>query len=140
MFHNIVCLSLDMVVAAATTMTTWLLQNAYLEFLVIHTLSLLALQHFKEIFTILQPFDGKDQTCHKRWVNWCNYVNKKIGILFKLLCKLVSKLFTTQMNQAFVLYICINRCMVLLLALIIFYKILYKSILSLVYVILRILI
>ena len=137
MFHNIVCLSLDMVVAAATTMTTWLLQNAYLEFLVIHTLSLLALQHFKEIFTILQPFDGKDQTCHKRWVNWCNYVNKKIGILFKLLCKLVSKLFTTQMNQAFVLYIT-NRCMVLLLALIIFYKILYKSILSLVYVILRI--
>ena len=136
MFHNIVCISLDMVVAAATTMTTWLLQNAYLEFLVIHTLSLLALQHFKEIFTILQPFDGKDQTCHKRWVNWCNYVNKKIGILFKLLCKLVSKLFTTQMNQAFVLYI--NRCMVLLLALIIFYKILYKSILSLVYVILRI--
>ena len=106
MFHNIVCISLDMVVAAATTMTTWLLQNAYLEFLVIHTLSLLALQHFKEIFTILQPFDGKDQTCHKRWVNWCNYVNKKIGILFKLLCKLVSKLFTTQMNQAFVLYIC----------------------------------
>ena len=137
MFHNIVCLSLDMVVAAATTMTTWLLQNAYLEFLVIHTLSLLALQHFKEIFTILQPFDGKDQTCHKRWVNWCNYVNKKIGILFKLLCKLVSKLFTTQMNQAFVLYIT-NRCMVLLFALIIFYKILYKSILSLVYVILRI--
>ena len=136
MFHNIVCLSLDMVVAAATTMTTWLLQNAYLEFLVIHTLSLLALQHFKEIFTILQPFDGKDQTCHKRWVNWCNYVNKKIGILFKLLCKLVSNLFTTQMNQAFVLYI--SRCMVLLLALIIFYEILYKSILSLVYVILRI--
>ena len=136
MFHNIVCLSLDMVVAAATTMTTWLLQNAYLEFLVIHTLSLLALQHFKEIFTILQPFDGKDQTCHKRWVNWCNYVNRKIGILFKLLCKLVSKLFTTQMNQAFVLYI--SRCMVLLLALIIFYEILYKSILSLVYVILRI--
>ena len=136
MFHNIVCLSLDMVVAAATTMTTWLLQNAYLEFLVIHTLSLLALQHFKEIFTILQPFDGKDQTCHKRWVNWCNYVNKKIGILFKLLCKLVSKLFTTQMNQAFVLYI--SRCMVLLLALIIFYEILYKSILSLVYVILQI--
>ena len=135
MFHNIVCLSLDMVVAAATTMTTWLLQNAYLEFLVIHTLSLLALQHFKEIFTILQPFDGKDQTCHKRWVNWCNYVNKKIGILFKLLCKLVSKLFTTQMNQAFV-----SRCMVLLLTLIIFYEILYKSILSLVYVILRILI
>ena len=125
MFHNIVCLSLDMVVAAATTMTTWLLQNAYLEFLVIHTLSLLALQHFKEIFTILQPFDGKDQTCHKRWVNWCNYVNKKIGILFKLLCKLVSKLFTTQMKQAFV-------------ARIIFYQILYKSILSLVYVILRI--
>ena len=105
MFHNIVCLSLDMVVAAATTMTTWLLQNAYLEFLVIHTLSLLALQHFKEIFTILQPFDGKDQTCHKRWVNWCNYVNKKIGILFKLLCKLVSKLFTTQINQAFLQYI-----------------------------------
>ena len=135
MFHNIVCLSLDMVVAAATTMTTWLLQNAYLEFLVIHTLSLLALQHFKEIFTILQPFDGKDQTCHKRWVNWCNYVNKKIGILFKLLCKLVSKLFTTQMNQAFV-----SRCMVLLLALIIFYEFVYKFILSLVYVILRILI
>ena len=126
MFHNIVCLSLDMVVAAATTMTTWLLQNAYLEFLVIHTLSLLALQHFKEIFTILQPFDGKDQTCHKRWVNWCNYVNKKIGILFKLLCKLVSKLFTTQINQA------VSRCMVLLLALIIFYKIVYKFILSLV--------
>ena len=134
MFHNIVCISLDMVVAAATTMTTWLLQNAYLEFLVIHTLSLLALQHFKEIFTILQPFDGKDQTCHKRWVNWCNYVNKKIGILFKLLCKLVSKLFTTQINQAVLQYI------VLLFALIIFHKILYKLILILVYAILRILI
>ena len=135
MFHNIVCLSLDMVVAAATTMTTWLLQNAYLEFLVIHTLSLLALQHFKEIFTILQPFDGKDQTCHKRWVNWCNYVNKKIGILFKLLCKLVSKLFTTQINQAFLQYTYILRD-----ALIIFDRILYKFILSSVYVILRILI
>ena len=113
MFHNIVCLSLDMVVAAATTMTTWLLQNAYLEFLVIHTLSLLALQHFKENFTILQPFDGKDQTCHKRWVNWCNYVNRKIGILFKLLCKLVSKLFTIQMNQAFLQYAVWYHCLFL---------------------------
>ena len=36
--------------------------------IVIHTLHL------------IQPFDGKDQTCHnKRWENWCNYAMKSIG-------------------------------------------------------------